>query len=143
MNTIIHNAWRVDFTLALSSFEPHIRGTRMLLDLALASSNAASLRFIFVSSIGSVLGWDPNKGPVPEEHLCDPAMAVSRGYGESKFVAEEVPSFSPMRFGNSLLRRSFLDLVSKPHPFESGSLPVGPLELGLLRTGCPSLSNQA
>ncbi|KAG1726867.1 putative aminoadipate reductase [Suillus paluster] len=87
---IIHNAWRLDFNLALSSFEPNIRGTRMLLDLALASTHAASLRFVFVSSIGSVLGRDPSQGPVPEDLLCDPVMAIGSGYGESKHVAEQI-----------------------------------------------------
>lgn len=87
---IIHNAWRVDFNLALSSFEPHIRGTRMLLDLALASPHAASLRFIFVSSIASAFGWDPSQGPVPEELLGDPCIAIGSGYGESKHVAEQI-----------------------------------------------------
>lgn len=87
---IIHNAWRVDFNLALSSFEPNIRGTRMLLDLALASPHAASLRFTFVSSVASALGWDPNQGPVPEELLGDPCMAIGSGYGESKHVAEQI-----------------------------------------------------
>ncbi|KAG2158598.1 putative aminoadipate reductase [Suillus bovinus] len=87
---IIHNAWRVDFNLALSSFEPHIRGTRMLLDLALASPLASSLRFIFVSSISSSLGWDTSQGPVPEELLSDPSIAIGSGYGESKHVAEQI-----------------------------------------------------
>ncbi|KAG1767497.1 putative aminoadipate reductase [Suillus placidus] len=90
VTTIIHNAWRVDFNLALSSFEPNIRGTRMLLDLALASPHAASLRFIFVSSIASALGWSPSQGPVPEKLLGDPAMAIGSGYGESKHVAEQI-----------------------------------------------------
>jgi nucleoside-diphosphate-sugar epimerase len=89
---IIHNAWRVDFNLALSSFEPNIRGTRMLLDLALASPHAASLRFIFVSSIASAFGCDSSQGPVPEELLGDPSMAIGSGYGESKHVAEQVTS---------------------------------------------------
>ncbi|KAG1770620.1 putative nonribosomal peptide synthetase [Suillus placidus] len=90
VTTIIHNAWRVDFNLALSSFEPNIRGTRMLLDLALASPHAASLRFIFVSSIASALGWSPSQGPVPEKLFGDPAMAIGSGYGESKHVAEQI-----------------------------------------------------
>ncbi|KAG2362415.1 putative aminoadipate reductase [Suillus spraguei] len=92
VTTIIHNAWRVDFNLALSSFEPNIRATRMLLDLALASPHAASLRFIFVSSISSVLGWDPSQGLVPEElpGVSSTAIALGSGYGESKHVAEQI-----------------------------------------------------
>lgn len=84
----------MDFNLALSSFEPNIRGTRMLLDLALASPHAGSLRFTFVSSVASAFGWDPNHGPVPEELLSDPCMAIGSGYGESKHVAEQVRSIS-------------------------------------------------
>ncbi|KAG1835909.1 putative aminoadipate reductase [Suillus subalutaceus] len=97
VNMIIHNAWRVDFNLALSSFEPNIRGTRMLLDLALASPHAASLRFIFVSSIASALGWVPSQGPVPEELLGDPSMAIGSGYGESKHVAEQIIARSDLQ----------------------------------------------
>ncbi|KAG1866982.1 putative aminoadipate reductase [Suillus tomentosus] len=94
---IIHNAWRVDFNLALSSFEPNIRGTRMLLDLALASPLAASLRFIFVSSIASALSWDTSQGPVPENLLSDPSMAIGSGYGESKHVAEQIIARSNLK----------------------------------------------
>lgn len=94
---IIHNAWRVDFNLALSSFEPNIRGTRMLLDLALASPHAASLRFIFVSSIASAFGCDSSQGPVPEELLGDPSMAIGSGYGESKHVAEQIIARSDLQ----------------------------------------------
>ena len=35
------------------------------------------------------IGWDEEK-PVPEEVLPNPHVAVSNGYGESKWVAEQI-----------------------------------------------------
>ncbi|KAJ3842699.1 putative aminoadipate reductase [Lentinula raphanica] len=87
---VIHNAWRLDFNLSLASFEPHIRGTRHLVDLALSCRNSASLRFLFTSSIASTLSWDYKKGPYPEEVVMDPKYAVGGGYGESKYVCERI-----------------------------------------------------
>ncbi|KAK0230496.1 hypothetical protein IW262DRAFT_1453406 [Armillaria fumosa] len=45
---IIHNEWRVDFNLGLSSFESNIRGLCNLIELAMASQ----ARLIYTSSIG-------------------------------------------------------------------------------------------
>ncbi|KAJ3994744.1 putative aminoadipate reductase [Lentinula boryana] len=87
---VIHNAWRLDFNLSLASFEPHIRGTRHLIDLALSCRHVSSLRFLFTSSIGSTLSWDPKKGLYPEEVVMDPKYAVGAGYGESKYVSERI-----------------------------------------------------
>ncbi|KII87501.1 hypothetical protein PLICRDRAFT_257848 [Plicaturopsis crispa FD-325 SS-3] len=87
---IIHNAWRLDFNLSLSSFEPNVRGTRNLVDFALSSPHAASLRFIFTSSIGSVQSWDRTRGAYPEEVQYDASFAVGAGYGESKYVSERL-----------------------------------------------------
>ncbi|KAF8160222.1 hypothetical protein K438DRAFT_1985842 [Mycena galopus ATCC 62051] len=84
---IIHNAWTLDFNMVLSSFEPHILGTRHLIELALASSH--SPRFLFSSSIASSLGWDLSLGPCPEDILSDPSLAIG-GYGQSKYVAEQI-----------------------------------------------------
>lgn len=85
---VIHNAWRVDFNLALPSFETHIAGTRRLIDFCASSAHSAKL--IFVSSISAAQDWDVSRGSVPEEPLSDPALSVSTGYGSSKFVAENV-----------------------------------------------------
>ncbi|KAJ3740213.1 putative aminoadipate reductase [Lentinula detonsa] len=88
---IIHNAWRLDFNLSLSSFEPHIRGMRNLIDLARSSRNASTLRFVFTSSIGSAQSWDSSSlGPYPEEVIVDPKFAVGGGYGESKYISERI-----------------------------------------------------
>ncbi|KAF8311712.1 acetyl-CoA synthetase-like protein [Clavulina sp. PMI_390] len=85
---IIHNAWRLDFNLTLQSFEPQIRGTRNLVALALSSTNAASLRFIFTSSVSVLQNW-PNTSAL-EEPIKNPTVSVGTGYGESKYVAEKI-----------------------------------------------------
>ncbi|KAJ6568449.1 putative nonribosomal peptide synthetase [Mycena sp. CBHHK59/15] len=86
---IIHNAWKLDFNMSLASFEPHIRGTRHLVDFALSSPQYP--RFLFTSSIAFAMSWDSAKGPCPEEILTDASVAVgATGYGQSKFVVEQI-----------------------------------------------------
>ncbi|KAF9060301.1 acetyl-CoA synthetase-like protein [Rhodocollybia butyracea] len=98
LTLIIHNAWRLDFNLSLSSFEPHVRGVRNLIDLARASHYASSLRFLFTSSIGSAQSWNSTTmGPYPEEVVLDPKYAVGPGYGESKYVSERILAQSGLR----------------------------------------------
>ncbi|KAG1835273.1 putative aminoadipate reductase [Suillus variegatus] len=87
---IIHNAWRLDFNLALSSFDSHVRGTRNLIDLALSSPHHPKPRFMFTSSISSAQSWDRAKGPFPEEVQYDAGVATGPGYGASKYVSERV-----------------------------------------------------
>ncbi|KAG1835812.1 putative aminoadipate reductase [Suillus subalutaceus] len=90
VTVIIHNAWRLDFNLALSSFDPHVRGMRNLIDLALSSPRHPKPRFMFTSSISSAQGWDKAKGPFPEEIQYDAGVAAGPGYGASKYVSERV-----------------------------------------------------
>lgn len=90
MNIIIHNAWRLDFNLTLASFEPNIRSTRNLIDLATRSKHASTSRFLFTSSIASAQGWDTSKGAFPEEVQHDASTALGGGYGEAKYICERV-----------------------------------------------------
>ncbi|KAF7965726.1 hypothetical protein HWV62_42156 [Athelia sp. TMB] len=90
VTVIIHNAWRLDFNLSLASFEPNIRGTRNLVDLASSSANASTMRFLFTSTIASSQGWKPSMGAFPEEVQYDASVAVGGGYGESKYVCERI-----------------------------------------------------
>lgn len=90
VNVIIHNAWRLDFNLQLPSFEPNVRATRNLIDLARATAAGASTKFLFTSSVASALSWDRSKGSYPEEIISDAKYAVGNGYGEAKYVAERV-----------------------------------------------------
>ncbi|TFK33796.1 acetyl-CoA synthetase-like protein [Crucibulum laeve] len=87
---IIHAAWRVDFNLTLVSFERNIQGTRNIIDMARSGSHASSLRFLYISSIGSMQSWDHRNGSYPEEMVYDANTAVGGGYGESKYVAERI-----------------------------------------------------
>ncbi|KAF5389352.1 hypothetical protein D9757_004361 [Collybiopsis confluens] len=88
---IIHNAWRLDFNLSLPSFEPHIRGTRNLIDMARASRFALSTRFLFTSSISAGQSWNTkSQGPYLEQIESNPKYAVGGGYGESKYVSERI-----------------------------------------------------
>ncbi|KAJ7701502.1 hypothetical protein B0H17DRAFT_1157730 [Mycena rosella] len=85
VTVIIHNAWQLDFNLTLDSFEPHILGTRHLADFALSSP--LSPKFVFISSIAA-MSADPAVGPSPKEMMYVAAGAF--GYGQSKFVAEQI-----------------------------------------------------
>ncbi|EPQ57834.1 acetyl-CoA synthetase-like protein [Gloeophyllum trabeum ATCC 11539] len=87
---VIHNAWRVDFNLALPSFDPNIRATRGLIDFALTSKHGAQVKFVFTSSITVAQAWDAAKGPFPEEIIPKPDAAIGGGYGEGKYVVERV-----------------------------------------------------
>jgi thioester reductase-like protein len=87
---IIHNAWRLDFNLALSSFDSAVRGTRNLLELAMTSPHAAHVRMFFTSSIAVSQSWPRSQGAFPEEPQADARWCVGSGYGESKYVCEQV-----------------------------------------------------
>jgi thioester reductase-like protein len=81
---LLDNQWQVDFNLNLSSFEPHIRGVRHLVDFALESSINPAI--FFISSVGVVKNRKSNC-TVPEALVTDFAGAEG-GYGSSKLVSE-------------------------------------------------------
>ncbi|KAF8066748.1 hypothetical protein FPV67DRAFT_1496289 [Lyophyllum atratum] len=95
VSCIIHNAWRVDFNVAVSSMEPLIAGTRHLINLALSSPRSTPPRFVFTSSIGVVRNW--TQGFAPEAPFPDAAVAVGSGYPESKWVAERILTLAAER----------------------------------------------
>ncbi|XDG07124.1 hypothetical protein ABKA04_006739 [Annulohypoxylon sp. FPYF3050] len=78
---IIHNGWPVNFNIALSSFEPHIRGVRHFVDLS--AKAAKRVPIVFISSISTVDHW---KGDVPEAQITDYSVAMMN-YGRSKMVS--------------------------------------------------------
>ena len=85
---IIHNAWTVNFNLALQSFEGQVAGVRKLVDISAAATHP--IRILATSSIGITNSWDPSNGPVPEHPLSDVKLATETGYTASKFVVEAV-----------------------------------------------------
>ncbi|KAK2873399.1 putative secondary metabolism biosynthetic enzyme [Arthroderma sp. PD_2] len=81
---IIHNQWPVDYNWDISSFEPHIRGVRHLVDFSRRSNHDPSL--FFVSTIATVNHLRP-EGAVPEKpnHV---VTTMLDGYGSAKHVSE-------------------------------------------------------
>ncbi|KAM5540085.1 hypothetical protein V8D89_006225 [Ganoderma adspersum] len=95
---IMHNAWKVDFNMAIPSFEPDIQGARNFVDLALSSPYANPPSVIFVSSVG-VFKNSTIPAPIPETPLDDPASPFGTGYSESKWVVERVLQNATQRTG--------------------------------------------
>ncbi|KAJ5736726.1 acetyl-CoA synthetase-like protein [Penicillium malachiteum] len=90
VDTIIHNAWMVDFNHTVESFEEvHIQGVRRSVDFSLESKYNAHIHF--VSSISTVGAWKPEMGSrVPEIPMENASVVLEQGYGESKHVAERI-----------------------------------------------------
>ncbi|KAI0702388.1 acetyl-CoA synthetase-like protein [Cerioporus squamosus] len=86
---IMHNAWKVDFNLSISSFEHDIQGARNLVDLALGSPYATPPPMVFVSSVGIFTNCKL-PSPVPEVPIDDPESPYGIGYSEAKWVTEQV-----------------------------------------------------
>ena len=74
VGVIVYNAWRLDFGLAIHSFDPFLRTTRELVDLSVASQHG--LRIVFVSSLSSVEGLALTGSTVPEAPVEDPLAAM-------------------------------------------------------------------
>jgi len=99
---IIHAAWEVNFGLPLETFEKvHIAGVRNLIDLALSSRHISPPIFTFVSSVGAAVLYEgetlePTVGDrdgqilVPEIPIDNPAICMSQGYSQSKYVCERI-----------------------------------------------------
>jgi len=89
VTTIIHNAWRVDFNISLTSFLPAVRGVRYMIDLALASPQPTPPRLLFTSSIGNINAWS-DIPPAAEDAITDLSIITPSGYSESKWVSERI-----------------------------------------------------
>ena len=81
LDILIFNAWPVDFNLPLQAFTPNLQALRYLLDrLAITSTQRRTSRalpqIIFISSIAAAIVLSHIDG--------------STGYGQSKFVAEQI-----------------------------------------------------
>ncbi|CAD6591480.1 MAG: hypothetical protein ASARMPREDX12_005186 [Alectoria sarmentosa] len=87
---IIHNQWQVDFNLNLESFEPHIAGVRDLINLS--NQSPKSLPILFTSSVSTLDNWAIrySEDKVPESVFYDFSVPAAMGYGESKYVAEQL-----------------------------------------------------
>ncbi|KAJ5506168.1 Male sterility NAD-binding [Penicillium expansum] len=99
VDTIIHNAWKVNFNHRVEAFEnPHIAGVRRLVEFSVASDKSAHIHFI--SSISTIEGYSLERGPsIPEVIFNDPSSALRQGYGESKHVSERICAAASARCG--------------------------------------------
>ena len=84
---IIHNAWPVNFNVALNYFKSHIAGVKALIDFCAVVPEHP--RLMFISSLASITTLSGRKA-VPETIVSDPSAPSPMGYGESKYVAEHV-----------------------------------------------------
>ena len=80
----------MDFNLNLESFEPHIAGVRDLIVLSNQSPNNPPI--LFTSSISTLDNWKIKrpKDKVPESAFYDFSVPAAMGYGESKYIAEQL-----------------------------------------------------
>lgn len=97
VDTIIHNAWRMDFNIPVESFEQvHIHAVHSLIEFCAESSHRAHLHFL--SSIGAVGGWSTSAlstapgsaAVIPELPFDDCDVTLRQGYSEAKHICERI-----------------------------------------------------
>ena len=91
---IIHAAWPVDFNLNLASFSSSLTAVSSLASLTASARHRPSI--IFISSIASVLNHP--QSPIPEAIVTSPSAPDRTGYGESKYIAEQVLAYGARRY---------------------------------------------
>ena len=91
---VIHAAWPVDFNLPLESFSSSLTSVSSLASLTASARRRPSL--IFISSIASVLNH--SQPPIPEAIITSPSAPDHTGYGESKYIAEQILAYGARRF---------------------------------------------
>lgn len=103
VTTIIHNAWPVNFNLSFQSFEAQaIRPTHHLISLALKSKLRPKPTFTFVSSVSTVLNAP---GPEVLEKPYAWEAVGPMGYGQSKWVAEQILAAAADGLGSARVAR--------------------------------------
>jgi nucleoside-diphosphate-sugar epimerase len=101
--TIYQNAWPVNFSLSLESFDNHIGGTVNLMNLCLQTPAVrAPARFYFSSSVSTCMNR-PSGDDCGEDFPLDPSTAEDLGYARSKWVVEKIceraAERTPMQIG--------------------------------------------
>lgn len=91
VTAVIHNAWSVNFNMSLASFEPNVASVAHLLNLAKGGPDTHRARtFVFISSVAAVGGARNSDGAAEERLYGWQAARPHNGYGESKWVAEQI-----------------------------------------------------
>lgn len=97
-DAVYHAGWSVNFNQRLRSFEKDcIAGVHHLLNLCVAN-RVSPARFIFFSSIGTVLSGN-YEGGIPEKVPTSFSDARPTGYARSKYVAEHICSSAAESMG--------------------------------------------
>ena len=91
---IIHAAWPVDFNLTLASFSSSLTSVSSLASLTASARHRPSI--IFISSIASVLNHP--QSPIPEAIVSSPSAQDRTGYGESKYIAEQLLDYGARQY---------------------------------------------
>ncbi|KAI0841826.1 acetyl-CoA synthetase-like protein [Hypoxylon sp. FL0890] len=91
VDAIVYNSWRLDFGLALKSFDPFLQAMQDL--IRLSASGTKSARIIFISSHSSIAKV-AKESIGPEAPVHDALAAPNFGYAQSKLVAERVLALS-------------------------------------------------
>lgn len=86
VDTILYNAWRLDFGSTLNSFDPFLCATRTIINMSLDSPNKC--RIVFTSSTSSVGDLVAHGRKIPEHVIEDALAAINIGYAQSKLAAE-------------------------------------------------------
>jgi thioester reductase-like protein len=84
---IIHNAWNVNFNLALPSFKPDLQGTVNLINFTTTAPKSPHL--FFISSISSVMNHLTESKLTPEA-VVTTSQPAPNGYANSKYLAEQL-----------------------------------------------------
>ncbi|KAF9770302.1 hypothetical protein IL306_012181 [Fusarium sp. DS 682] len=89
LDIVYHCGWSVNFNQRLSTFDKScVAGVRHLIDLCLENYNSTPTRFIFFSSISTIMGT--SEATIPERLPKSLAEASQTGYSRSKYVAEQI-----------------------------------------------------
>ncbi|KAI0141212.1 putative NRPS-like enzyme [Xylariaceae sp. FL1272] len=102
VSVIIHNAWPVNFNMNLLAFRPQLAGLVNL--FALSNAAAATVTFLFVSSVGVVINGGP--GPAPEALVALEQQlhrGGSNGYFMSKLIAEHLCDYAARHLASPVL----------------------------------------
>jgi len=85
---IIHSAWTINFAAPLGAYDDLLNGTCRLIQFASSVQDRTPPVLSYISTIGVKQHRDG--AILQEEPLTDPNLAVSTGYAESKWVAEQI-----------------------------------------------------
>lgn len=99
VSLIIHNAWPVNFNLALPAFRPQLTGLVNLFRLSAGSTVNNTLRFVFISSISAIGNLDSQNGAAPEEILESIDTPYANGYAQSKYLGERLCNIASKELG--------------------------------------------